>query len=374
MLNYLVLNAEEYVVVDIESTGLSPDKGARIIEIGAWKIKNGVIVDKFSEFINPGQKIYKKTIDLTGITNEMLEGKPSYGAVLPKFYDFIKDSVIIAHNAKFDWDRFLLYFFKKVGLNPINEVIDTMEMSKDIFPKEKKHNLDILCERLNVSVDEGSRHRAIDDAKYTAYCLFEMMKIKGIAVNSLIDGYEGNKVQELFADSNKIKIKKVQYWEKKVSKKETKQRLYINLNDGENFGSVYFDLVEKVWYVQHFPISINLKDVEIATLKHFKLKTIDELCEYSIKLNESIAEEDIVIKRVKYWEKELAKDVYKKRIYIDIATKEEENKSQSIYFDVISKNWNKNGCSLKLDFDKVEKVTLKHLNLISRDDFINFKN
>lgn len=101
--NWQQMNDEYFTVADIETTGFSPDKGGRIIEIGAVKIdKNGNIVDRFSEFINPGMKISKKITEITSITNEMVADAEYAGRVVSRFWDFINGTTVVFHNAAFD--------------------------------------------------------------------------------------------------------------------------------------------------------------------------------------------------------------------------------------------------------------------------------
>ncbi|HCL4480106.1 TPA: 3'-5' exoribonuclease [Clostridium botulinum] len=282
-----LLNSEEFTVLDIETSGLSPAKGGRIIEIGAVKVKNKQIIDEFHTLVYPEQKIYTKTTELTGITNEMLEGQPVYGQVLPKLYEFIGDSVIVAHNVKFDWDRFLLFFFKKVGMNPINKVIDTMDLSKHFYKNKKKHNLAEMCNELSVNI--GNHHRANDDAKATAKCLIrfiEMYKLtyNGDQIGIIKDNTEISR--EVKANEIKLKVRKVNYWEKQVTKKKLMQRLYVSINDGRCYGMVYYDIPSKTWYNKDFPVSVNFEKVHKLVLSFLNLNSTEELCNWNNKKNQ----------------------------------------------------------------------------------------
>lgn len=150
-----------FIALDIETTGLSP-LTCSIIEIGAVKIEKGQVVDTYSELIDPGFPISSFTTDLTGITNDMLSGKPSVETVLPGFLKFAGDLPIIAHNADFDCG-FIRYNCEKLGLNFSNTSIDTLELCKNIFPDVKKFKLDVIAKHLNINM--GSHHRAFDDAR-----------------------------------------------------------------------------------------------------------------------------------------------------------------------------------------------------------------
>lgn len=162
-----------YVVFDLETTGLSPER-ERITEFGAVKIKDGLIVDKFSQLVNPEREISEEIITLTGITNEMVENMPTEKEVLPRFKEFCTDAVLVAHNAKFD-TSFIYESARRMGLYFDNDVLDTLTMSKELFPDEKKHKLDIMCNRLGVSLK--NHHRASDDAEATARCFIKMMEM-----------------------------------------------------------------------------------------------------------------------------------------------------------------------------------------------------
>ena len=155
----------DFVVFDIETTGLNP-RNDDIIEIGAVKVSNKKVVDSFSTFVHTDRKLPSKIIELTSITDEMLEGQPSIQDVLPAFLDFAKDSVLVAHNAKFD-----VGFIKektKVYLNKNYEppVLDTLELSKALIKDIKNHRLNTLTKKLGISL--LNHHRAVDDANATA--------------------------------------------------------------------------------------------------------------------------------------------------------------------------------------------------------------
>ena len=170
---------EKYIVFDIETTGLSAAND-RITEIGAVKIENGVITDRFSQLINPGINIPEFITKLTGISDEMVGDKPTIDIVLPQFLQFVGDLPLIAHNALFDWG-----FIKKAAerMTKIihNPVIDTLQMARILLPDLKKHKLDVLCNHFNIK--NANHHRAENDAEVTAYLFFELVKImkeKGI--------------------------------------------------------------------------------------------------------------------------------------------------------------------------------------------------
>ncbi len=153
-----------YVVFDIETTGLSPH-ACEIIEIGAVKIENGVITDRFSQLINPNMPIPAKITELTGITDDDVSGMPSIDEVLPQFLEFCKNSTVVAHNASFDCG-FIKYNATKLNLIFDNKSADTLKLSRELFPNAEKHTLDAVCKRLDISLE--NHHRAVDDANATA--------------------------------------------------------------------------------------------------------------------------------------------------------------------------------------------------------------
>ncbi|MBQ3423121.1 MAG: 3'-5' exonuclease, partial [Romboutsia sp.] len=120
---------EEYVVVDLETTGLDPYKGCEIIEIGITEILNNKIVKNYSRFVKPKKEIPTFITEITNITNEMVKYEDSIEQVLPRFRKYIGNRTIIAHNAKFDL-KFLNYYLKKLDLDLIENYICTLDMLK----------------------------------------------------------------------------------------------------------------------------------------------------------------------------------------------------------------------------------------------------
>jgi DNA polymerase-3 subunit alpha (Gram-positive type) len=164
---------DTYVIFDIETTGFSSINDS-IIEIGAVKIKGGEVVGKFSEFVNPERKIPYRIVELTGITDEMVENCSNIKSILPEFMKFIGDSVVVAHNANFD-----VGFIKKncsdLNLKFQNPVMDTIPLCKFLFPELKKFKLNIVAKHLGISLE--NHHRAVDDAGATCDILLQCFKI-----------------------------------------------------------------------------------------------------------------------------------------------------------------------------------------------------
>ena len=166
---------EEYVVFDTETTGFTPFVD-QMIEIGAVKIKNGVVTDRFDELINPNRKLPDKIVELTNITDEMLEDKDTEENVTKKFIAWVKDAPMVAHNAKFDIG-FIEAAYSKYNLGEFtNTVVDTMSMARMLYPNWKNHKLSTLVKNLEVPWDESAHHRADYDSEGTAIAFYKMAK------------------------------------------------------------------------------------------------------------------------------------------------------------------------------------------------------
>lgn len=158
------LNDGKYVVFDLETTGLSA-RYDRIIEFGAVKVENGVVIDEVDFFINPDIELKAVTTNLTGITNEMVRGGKSISKALDDIVEFIGDAILVSHNATFDVG-FLNEALKNNNRKQLdNPVVDTLPLSRYIFSKQKSHTLGAVCRSFDVSYDESSAHRAIYDAQ-----------------------------------------------------------------------------------------------------------------------------------------------------------------------------------------------------------------
>jgi DNA polymerase-3 subunit alpha (Gram-positive type) len=168
-----LLSTDTYVVFDVETTGLSAVYDT-IIELAAVKIKEGQIIDRFESFTNPHHPLSATTIELTGITDDMVREAPEVNEVLEQFKDWIADDVLVAHNAKFDMG-FLNVGLKKFGFKKAeNPVIDTLELARFLFPEMKNHRLNTLCKKFDIELTQ--HHRAIYDAEATGYLLMKMLK------------------------------------------------------------------------------------------------------------------------------------------------------------------------------------------------------
>ncbi|MDU7452720.1 PolC-type DNA polymerase III [Clostridium saudiense] len=185
---------DTYVVFDLETTGFS-SKNDKIIEIGAVKIRNGEIIDNFSEFVNPRRPIPYKIIELTGINDDMVRDAQSIEDILPRFIEFIGDSVVVAHNASFDCS-FISKNCNDLGLKFEPTIVDTVPLCRFLYPELKSVKLNIVAKHLGVKLE--SHHRAVDDAKATGDILLECIK-------KIKEEIEINTLSEL----NKVFLEKV---------------------------------------------------------------------------------------------------------------------------------------------------------------------
>ena len=171
-----VLLDQTYVVFDFETTGFNAGGADSIIEIGAVKIKNGEILERYDELINPGRPLPQKIIDVTNITDAMLEGKDNEENAVKRFIEWYGDLPMVAHNAKFDVS-FLEMAHKKYNLGKFtNPVIDTLELSRTMDNTYARHSLSALVKRYEVPWDEEAHHRGDYDAEGTALVFHKMLK------------------------------------------------------------------------------------------------------------------------------------------------------------------------------------------------------
>ena len=153
-----------YVVFDLETTGFSPIKD-KIIEIGAVKVENGKITERFSTFVNPKIPIPFRITQLTSITDQMVMDAPDIETVLPQFLEFIGDAVLVAHNASFDVG-FIEQNCRYQDIVPNFTSVDTVAMARILLPTLSKFKLNVVANALHISLE--NHHRAVDDAGATA--------------------------------------------------------------------------------------------------------------------------------------------------------------------------------------------------------------
>ena len=174
--NDKVMLDQTYVVFDFETTGFNAGGFDSIIEIGAVKIKDGMIIEKYDELINPGRPLPQKIIDVTNITDAMLEGKDNEENAVRRFIEWFGECPMVAHNAKFDVS-FLEMAYRKYNFGTFtNPVIDTLELSRTLDNTYARHSLSALVKRYEVPWDENAHHRGDYDAEGTALVFYKMLK------------------------------------------------------------------------------------------------------------------------------------------------------------------------------------------------------
>jgi DNA polymerase III epsilon subunit family exonuclease len=161
-----LLSELDFVVVDVEATGAKTPPN-RLIELGAYRIRGGQIVDKFLSLVNPEIPIPRFVMSLTGISNEMVRSAPVFAEVAPGWLDFVSDSVLVAHNAGFD-TSFLNHEISRVypGHRMLNPHLCTVRLSRRVLPDLSNHRLDTIASHFSIPI--ASRHRAGSDALATA--------------------------------------------------------------------------------------------------------------------------------------------------------------------------------------------------------------
>ncbi len=186
----------EYVVFDIETTGLNPSS-CDITEIGAVRVVGGEIKDRFQTFVKPSAPIPPKIVSLTGITDEMVADAPLPAEALPAFYEFCgENAVLVAHNSDFD-TKFVFGKSRPLGIEYKNKVVDSVPMCRVAFPELKNHKLNTVAKHLRIPL---LHHRAVNDAECTARILlkcFDIFKEQGA------DSMDG--VNSLAGDSHALK-------------------------------------------------------------------------------------------------------------------------------------------------------------------------
>lgn len=171
---------EEWVVVDLETTGGSPYRGHRVTEVAAVAVSGGRITDTYCTLVNPERRIPGMITSLTGISQAMVEGAPRFRDVADAVSDAIRGRVFVAHNAGFDW-RFLCHEMRMAtGMEPRGRQLCTVRLARKLMPELPSRGLDSLALYFGLRIE--SRHRALDDAVATAKLLIrfiEMLEERG---------------------------------------------------------------------------------------------------------------------------------------------------------------------------------------------------
>lgn len=168
------INAQTVIVLDFETTGLSPNQGDRAIEIGAVRLEQGVVTDRFQRLMNPGRRIDGFIQDYTGITNAMLRKAAPCAEVMDAFADFIGDYDLVAHNASFD-RRFLDAELQHIQRGYSGKFACSMLAARRLYPAAPNHKLGTLV-KYKALPNDGTFHRALADAEMTAHLWLAMLE------------------------------------------------------------------------------------------------------------------------------------------------------------------------------------------------------
>ena len=165
-------------VFDVETTGLDPKGGHRIVEIAGIRIENGCIDETktFVELVNPEREIPFEARQVNKITDEEVRAAACIEEVLPRFLDFASGSILVAHNARFDMGFLSCEKDLCWGYVELPECLCTMRLSQTLFPREFGHNLDMVARRLQLAIPKV-RHRALPDVLLTAHALLKMKEL-----------------------------------------------------------------------------------------------------------------------------------------------------------------------------------------------------
>lgn len=168
------IRSAEFIVFDVETTGLSATGGDRIVEIAALKVKEGKITDEFYSLVNPKRALSPEAMMINQVTEEMVANAPSSDVILPKLIDFIGGGCVAGHNVRFDLG-FVGYELALIGRRIKDEtpVIDTLKMSRELLPYLSNHKLAYIARSLGVNI--GETHRAMADVKLTVAVLLRLM-------------------------------------------------------------------------------------------------------------------------------------------------------------------------------------------------------
>ena len=166
-----------FTVFDVETTGLDPRRGHKIIELAALRIEDGKILTNapFNSLVNPERPIPMDAMQVNKIRNEDVLGAPTIDQVLPMFLDFAKDTLLVAHNAEFDMGFLNTEKEHCWGFIDIPDALCTMRLSQSVFPNEFRHNLNVVALRLGLEMPTD-RHRALPDVLLTAQALLKMIE------------------------------------------------------------------------------------------------------------------------------------------------------------------------------------------------------
>ena len=200
------------IVLDTETTGLSAEAGDRIIEIGCVELLNRKLTGRnFHYYINPERESHEDALKVHGITNDFLQDKPKFAAIVDEFVDYIRDADIIIHNASFDvgfLNKELELAGKPLFKDLVGKVLDTLAMAKEIYPG-KRNSLDALCDRLCVSNAARTLHGALLDAELLADVYINLTRGQDALLMDSDSSADGSSVA-VKMDFSQLKFKVIQ--------------------------------------------------------------------------------------------------------------------------------------------------------------------
>ncbi|CAH9063947.1 DNA polymerase III subunit epsilon [Pseudoalteromonas holothuriae] len=224
------------IVLDTETTGIDPKAGHRIIEVGCVELINRRLTgNNFHVYINPQREIEEEAIDVHGITNEFLHGKPLFHDIAQEFFDYIKGAELVIHNAPFDVG-FMDHEFAKLNkgfpaTHDYCEVLDTLVMARNLHPGQK-NNLDALCRRYDIDNSKRTLHGALLDSEILADVYLGMTggQVKlNLSTGNDTNEQDDGKIRRLAANRPSLKVVKATPEELQAHQ----ERLQVVNKDGE---------------------------------------------------------------------------------------------------------------------------------------------
>lgn len=271
-----LLSKEGFVVLDIETTGFSPAKYSKILEISAYRLNSENLekCESFHTLLNPGKKIPKKIVALTSITDDTIKDSPHFTEVMKDFYDFLSDNIIVAHNASFE-KRFLKYAFEKRGIVFNNDFLDTKKVFQELSPNQESYDLDSLCDAFHVTNEH--HHRADPDAYITAKIFIELRKqflhVTGqdVPLSPSSTNYPFVPYKQMGGEN--VDLTSVNYWHK-----GDKKFLYVTGRTTEDNLSVnpHYDYVEQMW-ISPNGLQIDFYQLTESIKEKYNVSSLDDL-------------------------------------------------------------------------------------------------
>lgn len=271
-----IQSGEKFVVVDIETTGFEPNEGAEIIEIAAVKIEKNQKLQKFESYVKPNFPIPDKITELTGITEDDVKDANDIEIVINEFKEFIgDDSIIVAHNAFFDWERFLVTVLRVNNLKADNDFVCTYKLFHDSLPGLGKgaYTNEALGKLFGFELIDA--HSATQDVALTAKNFIEIYKyLSTVDIDEIVK--EANALAEQAAPTP-VEILSVNYWEKEISSITTLRRHYIKIKNENGVGNVLYDHTKEKWMNKDFKDPLNFLTVEKELLKYAGVSQLSDL-------------------------------------------------------------------------------------------------